>query len=120
MPRGRRRVTESDRLADIVTRHVNELVDAVKHEVRRGVADEVRSFLTGARISLPGRGGKRLTGRSARRKIVNCIAPGCPNPSKGPRFHYLCEKHKDASKKDYESWRKAKKDKEAKQGKAAA
>ncbi len=121
MPRGRRRVTESEsRLADIVSRHVSELVDAVRHEVRRSVADEVRSLLTGARLAAPGRGGKRLAGRTARKKIVNCIAPGCPNPSKGPRFHYLCEKHKDASKKDYEAWRKAKKDKEAKQAKAAA
>jgi hypothetical protein len=121
MPRGRRRVTEPDgRLAEIVSRHVSELVDAVRNEVRRSVADEVRSFLTGARLAMPLRGGKRLAGRSGRKKIVNCIAPGCPNPSKGPRFHYLCEKHKDAAKKDYEAWRKAKKDKEAKQAKAAA
>lgn len=127
MPRGRRasgrnaaRGSDTDgRLADLVARHVNDLVDAVRNEVRRNVADEVRAFLTGVRLDEPARGGRRLAGRTARRKIVNCIAPGCPNPSKGPRFHYLCEKHKDAPKKDYEAWRKAQKDQKLKKAKGA-
>jgi hypothetical protein len=88
-------------------------VSAVRLEVRRSVADEVRGFLTG-NGTLAGRTatrGRRAAG--ARRRIVGCIAPGCPNPSKGPRFHYLCEKHKDAPKKDYEAWRKARQEKQA-------
>ncbi len=102
------------RLAEIITRHVDGLVSAVRQEVRKSVADEVRGFLTGgggAALMAAGRG--RRAGAGVRKRVVPCIAPGCPNPSKGPRFHYLCEKHKDAPKKDYEAWRKAKQEKQA-------
>ena len=40
-----------------------------------------------------------------KKRRLPCIAPGCSNPSKGPRFQYLCVKHMDAPKKDYEAWR---------------
>jgi hypothetical protein len=99
------------RLAEIITRHVDDLVSAVRQEVRRSVADEVRGFLTGNGAAALGGRGRR--GAGVRRRVVGCIAPGCPNPSKGPRFHYLCEKHKDAPKKDYEAWRKARQEKQA-------
>jgi hypothetical protein len=73
----------------------------------------VRGFLTGngGAAALAARG--RRGGPALRRRVVPCIAPGCTNPSKGPRFHYLCEKHKDAPKKDYEAWRKARQEKQA-------
>jgi hypothetical protein len=114
--RGRRSslARHETRLAEIITRHVDGLVSAVRQEVRKSVADEVRGFLTGgagAAALAAGRG--RRGGAGVRRRVVPCIAPGCTNPSKGPRFHYLCEKHKDAPKKDYEAWRKAKQEKQA-------
>lgn len=37
--------------------------------------------------------------------IKPCIAPGCTSPSKGPRFHYLCDEHKGASPAEYAAWR---------------
>ena len=111
--RGRRTslARHETRLAEIIAQHVDDLVSAVRLEVRRSVADEVRGFLTGNGAAALGRG--RRGGAGVRRRIVQCIAPGCPNPSKGPRFHYLCEKHRDAPKKDYEAWRKARQEKQA-------
>jgi hypothetical protein len=105
MARRRRTNGIESRLNDIVTQHVNGLVEAITLEIRRNVADEVSAFFS----TQGGAGGFRLK----KRRILQCIAPGCPNMSKGPRFHYLCDKHKDAPKKDYEAWRKAKKDKAA-------
>lgn len=98
------------RLADIVQSAISDLVEAVRQEVRRSVADEVSGLLTGGGRGLVGRARR---GAGVKKRIVQCIAPGCPNPSKGPRFHYLCEKHKDAKKQDYEAWRKARKEKQA-------
>ena len=43
-----------------------------------------------------------------RPRDLSCIAPGCRNKSKGPRFHYLCDKHMETPKKQYEQWRKDK------------
>jgi hypothetical protein len=123
MPRGRRaksiprRRRRDGRLEDIVSRHVSDLIEAVKKEVRRSVTDEVRAFLTTAKVD---GGAKLVIKRGRRRRVLPCIAPNCANPSKGPRFHYLCEKHKDASKKDYEAWRRARHEKQAKQAKQAA
>ena len=111
--RGRRRGRSgrSDaRLAEIVERYVSDLIEALTAEVRRSVADEVSAVLTGAGRGYAGRGRRALP---ARKRVLPCIAPNCSNPSKGPRFHYLCDKHKDAKKQDYETWRKARKEKQA-------
>src|SRR5687767_9180215 len=96
---GRGRAASDGRLADIVARYTSDLVDAVREEVRRSVADEVSTILTGSAASFAGRG--RRGAADGRKRILQCIAPGCANPSKGPRFHYLCDKHKDAKKADY-------------------
>ena len=112
--RGRRGRGGSDgRLAEIVARYVGNLVDAVRQEVRRSVADEVRDVLTGNRAAGLSAGRSRRAGGNGRKRVMPCIAPGCGNPSKGPRFHYLCDKHKDAKKSEYEAWRKARKEKQA-------
>jgi hypothetical protein len=105
----RGQATRESRLEDIVERYTADLVAAVTREVRRSVADEVRDALTGSGGA--GRG-RSSAGRGGRRRILPCIAPGCSNPSKGPRFHYLCEKHRDARKADYEAWRKARREKQ--------
>jgi hypothetical protein len=49
--------------------------------------------------------GRRGAGRSG---IRPCIAPHCTNPSKGPRFRFVCESHRGASLRDIQSWRRAK------------
>jgi hypothetical protein len=110
-----RRPSQSAQVSEIVTRYVNDLVTAISQEFRRDIADEVRSFIasngagTAALVASTGR-----RGPARRKRLVKCIAPGCSNPSKGPRFHYLCEKHRDAPKKEYEAWRlKAKESKQA-------
>ena len=98
------------RLAEIVRQHVSDLVEAVRQEVRRSVAAEVSDLLGGGGVVA---GRTRRSGGDGKKRIIPCIAPGCKNPSKGPRFHYLCDVHKDAKKSDYESWRKARKEKQA-------
>lgn len=51
---------------------------------------------------------RMLANRVARQpKRLPCIAPGCKNESRGPRFHYLCKKHTDAPKADFRRWQKA-------------
>jgi hypothetical protein len=113
-PRRGRRPDRSARLNDIVSRYVGELVAAISQEFRRGIADEVRDFIASNGPSTALVAGRTRRAGAGRKKIVGCIAPGCSNASKGPRFHYLCEKHKDAPKKDYEAWRlKARQDKQA-------
>jgi hypothetical protein len=108
--RGRSTAASDGRLADIVERYVNDLVTAVRQEVRRSVAAEVSGLLTGSGVVA---GRTRRAFVNGKKRIVGCIAPGCGNPSKGPRFHYLCDKHKEAKKQDYEAWRKARKEKQA-------
>ncbi len=115
--RGRRPRGHAD-LSDIVTAHVEELVSTLADVIRQQVAAEITGFFAGgangrlpavARLTTGGH--KHLSKRE-----MACIAPGCKNTSKGPRFHYLCDKHKDAPKKEYEEWqaaRKAKAKKEA-------
>jgi hypothetical protein len=117
MPKTRRRGSDGDsRLAELISTYVNDLVSAVKQEVRRSVSDEVRHFLTNGKGAGRAARAKAEGGtprRATRRRVMTCIAPNCGNQSKGPRFHYLCDKHKDAPKKDYEAWRKAKQEKKA-------
>lgn len=40
-------------------------------------------------------------------KKRECIAPNCKNPSKGPRFHHLCEAHKQTPIKQVHLWQRA-------------
>lgn len=37
---------------------------------------------------------------------MDCIAPGCNNRSKGPRNHYLCEKHSNVPESKWKGWQK--------------
>jgi hypothetical protein len=94
---------------DIVIKYVGKLVDELRAELRKNVEHELRSYFS------QGDGARKVALRSSRkrRRILPCIAPGCKNPSKGPRFHYLCEEHMGAPKKDYEAWREKRKEKEA-------
>jgi hypothetical protein len=114
--RGRRgrKASNTARLSEIVTRYVSDLVAALNQHLRRNMADEVRDFIASHGGGTAVVAGRTRRAGSGRKRVVQCIAPGCTNPSKGPRFHYLCEKHKDAPKKDYEAWRlRAKQEKQA-------
>lgn len=63
------------------------------------LADAVAARLGGKK------GGGRGGGSRPRRKLdMSCRVEGCPNPSKGPRFRFLCEKHlKELSRKQQEA-----------------
>ncbi len=113
-PRRGRRSDRSARLSEIVSKYVTDLVSAINQHLRRNMADEVRDFIASNGGTAAVVAGRTRRSGAGRKRVVQCIAPGCTNPSKGPRFHYLCEKHKDAPKKDYEAWRlRARQEKQA-------
>ena len=39
-------------------------------------------------------------------RIRKCVAPGCTNDNRGPRFGYCCIQHESAPKKQKEAWRR--------------
>ena len=93
----------SDPLPRIIAEHLQALVAAVTAAVRDSVADEIAALLAG--------GGSPAAGQAPR--ILPCRAPGCDRPSRGPRFHFLCEEHRRASARQIEAWRQAAKQAEA-------
>src|SRR5262245_19572757 len=105
----RRRSQLDSRLAQIVEEHVGNLVSALAQAVRENTALEIQAMIAS------GGGAPRWNGRARKRRILPCIAPNCRNPSKGPRFHYLCDELRGASKKDYEAWRKNKRERDRKE-----
>ena len=102
--RGRRSGSSTD-LRALVARSVNDLVAAINDHFRGNMAAQVRAFIAadGGTAGKVGKRGRKVG--SGKKRILPCIAPGCTNQSKGPRFHYLCEKHMNAPKRDYEAWR---------------
>lgn len=46
---------------------------------------------------------KRRRPQFSKRRI-HCLAPRCKRISKGPRFHYLCEKHREAGVRKIRAW----------------
>ena len=52
-----------------------------------------------------------VVNKKGKAKVRTCIKPGCRKKSKGPRYHHLCEEHKDAPKRQMRAWQK--KDREA-------
>jgi hypothetical protein len=87
---------------------VDRLVAEMTSTLRVVVEARLREFLRE-----PGRGRARGFNGSPRRKTkldMACIAPGCANRSKGPRFKYLCDEHKGQSEKLIAQWRAARKD----------
>jgi hypothetical protein len=104
-PRRVRRSSAAVQLEALVSRYVGDLVAAINQHMRGNMAAEVRAFIA-ANGGTPGRVTRRGRPPGSRKKrVLTCIAPGCTNPSKGPRFHYLCAKHMNAPKRDYEAWR---------------
>ncbi len=97
----RRRNSTTEGLETIVTEQVGQLVASLSTAIREQVVAEIQAHFGGNGASLP-------VGKRRKKRVMGCIAPGCKNTSKGPRFHYLCAKHMDAPKKDYEAWRAAK------------
>ena len=91
------------RLNDVVQGHIAALVEAVSQMVRQNTAREIAEMVGG---------NGKLALRARRKRILPCIAPGCKNPSKGPRFHYLCDKHRDAPRKEWEAWQTQKRDRQ--------
>jgi hypothetical protein len=41
---------------------------------------------------------KNGTKRASAKKVTPCRTPGCSNPSKGPRFRFMCADHRDTVK----------------------
>jgi hypothetical protein len=69
-------------------RAVNVKVPSVKVAVAKGGKGKATA-----------RTGKPRGGAGQKRNVPkSCIYPNCTNPSKGPRWSFMCDKHKDAPK----------------------
>ena len=100
----RRKNDISKQLSEVVQGHVDALVEAIAAMVRQNTAREIAELVAG--------NGKLPALRPRKKRILPCIAPGCKNPSKGPRVHYLCDKHRDAPKKEWEVWQQQRREKQ--------
>ncbi len=107
-----RKSSSTDYLSDIVSEHVETLVAKLHDAIRQQVTVEIMTYFHNGEAPR-GLGGAAKVRRRSKR-VMTCIAPGCKNTSKGPRFHYLCDKHRDASKAEYAAWQAARKNKTAK------
>ncbi len=83
-----------DRLRAIAEQHTQQLVAAI--------GDAYRSHILGMPPALLSR---RRSSQSTITRDMACIAAGCKNGSRGPRYRYLCPKHEDASEKQVGKWR---------------
>jgi hypothetical protein len=74
---------------------IDRLVDDLSNAMMVVVSKTLQAALVGAAngVSKPVRKAASAPRRAHGRRDMGCIAPGCKNRSKGPRFSYLCEKH---------------------------
>lgn len=94
MARSRNQLQEI--LQDGVTRFVREMTGTINDFLQEQMPDPKTFSAKGATA------GRKGTARKG--KIRPCIAPKCKQPSKGPRFHFLCENHMKAPKRDWMVW----------------
>ena len=104
--------------------HIGSIIDSAASSIATAVRQEMTSEIQRLLASRAGSGraiavhvpsvkvavgkatGKSVTkaakprgGAGQKRNVPkNCIYPNCTNPSKGPRWSFLCDKHKDAPK----------------------
>ena len=83
-----------DRLRAIAEQHTRQLVTAIGEAVRGDILG-----------MLPALAPRRRSSRRTITRDMACIAAGCKNGSRGPRYRYLCPKHEDASEKQVGKWR---------------
>jgi hypothetical protein len=69
--------------------------DALAIRFARVVTESIKPLLAGSRVGVK-RGPSKLRGRKLE---MACRYPGCKNRSKGPRFRFLCEKHRKLPKR---------------------
>lgn len=98
---------------------ISSAASAITTAVRQEMAGEIQRLLTSragsghniavsvpsVRVAIPkaalaAAAAKKPRGGAGQKRNVpkSCIFPGCNNPSKGPRFSFLCDKHKGAPK----------------------
>lgn len=94
MARSRNQLQEI--LQDGVTRFVQQMTGTINDFLQEQMPDPKTFSTKGATA------GRK--GPSRKGKIRPCIAPKCKQPSKGPRFHFLCENHMKAPKRDWMVW----------------
>ncbi len=93
MPRPRTKDSLQPLLEPIARRFVAEVAAAVVGVVEARVKREVETAVGRAFASARLRGAAPARGRA--RKIRPCRVPGCAKPSKGPRFDFFCEEHRE-------------------------
>jgi hypothetical protein len=101
MPRLTAQGSLEAQIGSIISAAASQIADAVRKDmaaqlqrlVAGGAPVVARAVaVRGARTGNPG-------GKGIKRNIPKtCIYPGCNNPSKGPRWSFLCEKHLETPK----------------------
>lgn len=100
MPRSKKLIPLETRIAAIISNAAS----AIGAVVREDMTSELQQLLAGRTFSKVaagnvGRLGRRPGGAGQKRNIPkSCVYPNCSNASKGPRWSFLCDKHKGVSK----------------------
>lgn len=96
-----------------VTAMAKEIEAVAKGDARREVAKVLGFAPGGGEVKAVGsKAGRAVAAKRAGKakgvkRPMGCIAPGCKNKSKGPRFRYLCEKHLKTPLEQVKAWQKA-------------
>lgn len=85
-------------LSASIERVLQQLASQVVEAVRADLSQQLGEVLAGREAARPslGRGGAG----KARHVPKHCLVAGCQNPSKGPRWSFLCDQHKSTGKKE--------------------
>lgn len=75
-----------ERIAQLIDTTVAHLVEVVREDTRERI---IQAFGSEVRRDRAHADAKRGT-----RRIRSCRVPGCGQPSKGPRYRYLCASHR--------------------------
>lgn len=105
-------------LAREMDRIVSKCVIAARTELegllRKAITSELADYLHGApraNGATPAPAARPPRRKSGAVQMRPCIAAGCKEMSKGPRFRYLCDRHRSAPKKRIDKWWSSREDK---------
>lgn len=109
----KQQLTVQQKVAQFSERLGAELISLIQDSARELASDTVRAQLAplmdGLGTAKPSAESSpaRRTGGAGQRRVFPCPVPDCKKQGKGPRFHYLCEDHRDMNKRDREKIIKA-------------
>jgi len=110
MPRSKKHALEQI-LEPIAQRFANEIAAAVMDLVEQRVKQETERLVGRALEGVRAKGRPAVAARPSGVRV--CRVPGCGKPSKGPRFDYFCEEHRNLPEAEKEAIKQKAKEAEA-------